>query len=171
MTTGAVDGPVPGVVAVVVAYHAPDLLARCLEGLAGAVPVVVVDNSSDPAVRRAAEQHGARYVDPGANLGFAGGVTVGVGLAEGCDVLLVNPDAVIRGSRIWDGKWKEERAASNKIDSDNIEEFYRQRSMLKLSVLPEDIAEAVYFLASDKSGKSTGNVLNVDAGNATSFSR
>ena len=95
MTTGAVDGPVPGVVAVVVAYHAPDLLARCLEGLAGAVPVVVVDNSSDPAVRRAAEQHGARYVDPGANLGFAGGVTVGVGLAEGCDVLLVNPDAVI----------------------------------------------------------------------------
>ena len=86
-------------------------------------------------------------------------------------VNVVNPDAVIRGSRIWDGKWKEERAASNKIDSDNIEEFYRQRSMLKLSVLPEDIAEAVYFMASDKSGKSTGNVLNVDAGNAAAFTR
>ncbi|MGQ3053159.1 MAG: bifunctional rhamnulose-1-phosphate aldolase/short-chain dehydrogenase [Roseateles sp.] len=93
------------------------------------------------------------------------------GAAIGVRVNVVNPDAVIRGSRIWDGKWKEERAASNKIDSDNIEEFYRQRSMLKLSVLPEDIAEAVYFLASDKSGKSTGNILNVDAGNAAAFTR
>jgi NAD(P)-dependent dehydrogenase (short-subunit alcohol dehydrogenase family) len=93
------------------------------------------------------------------------------GAAIGVRVNVVNPDAVIRGSRIWDGKWKEERAASNKIDSDNIEEFYRQRSMLKLSVLPEDIAEAVYFMASDKSGKSTGNVLNVDAGNAAAFTR
>lgn len=93
------------------------------------------------------------------------------GASVGVRVNVVNPDAVIRGSRIWDGKWKEERAASNKIDSDNIEEFYRQRSMLKLSVLPEDIAEAVYFLASDKSGKSTGNILNVDAGNAAAFTR
>ena len=39
------------------------------------------------------------------------------------------------------------------------------------SVLPEDIAEAVYFLASDKSGKSTGNILNVDAGNLAAFTR
>lgn len=43
--------------------------------------------------------------------------------------------------------------------------------MLKLAVLPEDIAEAVYFFASDKSGKSTGNILNVDAGNAAAFTR
>jgi rhamnulose-1-phosphate aldolase/alcohol dehydrogenase len=93
------------------------------------------------------------------------------GAAHGIRVNVVNPDAVIRGSRIWDGKWKEERAASNKIGSDDIEEFYRQRSMLKLSVLPEDIAEAVYFLASDKAGKSTGNIINVDAGNAAAFTR
>ena len=93
------------------------------------------------------------------------------GAEHGIRVNVVNPDAVIRGSRIWDGKWKEERAASNKIDSDDIEEFYRQRSMLKRSVLPEDIAEAVYFLASDKSAKSTGNIINVDAGNAAAFTR
>ncbi|OYU32421.1 MAG: bifunctional rhamnulose-1-phosphate aldolase/short-chain dehydrogenase [Comamonadaceae bacterium PBBC2] len=93
------------------------------------------------------------------------------GAAHGIRVNVVNPDAVIRGSRIWDGKWKEERAASNKIESDDIEDFYRQRSMLKLSVLPEDIAEAVYFLASDKAGKSTGNIINVDAGNAAAFTR
>jgi rhamnulose-1-phosphate aldolase/alcohol dehydrogenase len=93
------------------------------------------------------------------------------GAEHGIRVNVVNPDAVIRGSRIWDGKWKEERAASNKIDTDDVEEFYRKRSMLKLSVLPEDIAEAVYFFASSKSAKSTGNVLNVDAGNAGAFTR
>ena len=93
------------------------------------------------------------------------------GAEHGIRVNVVNPDAVIKGSRIWDGKWKEERAASNKIGTDDIEEFYRKRSMLKLSVLPEDIAEAVYFFASDKSGKSTGNILNVDAGNAGAFTR
>ncbi|MCB6183347.1 bifunctional rhamnulose-1-phosphate aldolase/short-chain dehydrogenase [Leeia sp. TBRC 13508] len=86
-------------------------------------------------------------------------------------VNVVNPDAVIRGSRIWNGKWKEERAEANKISEDNLEEFYRQRSMLKRSVFPEDIAEAVYFFASDKSNKSTGNILNVDAGNAGAFTR
>ncbi|MFJ2987495.1 bifunctional rhamnulose-1-phosphate aldolase/short-chain dehydrogenase [Collimonas sp. NPDC087041] len=93
------------------------------------------------------------------------------GAEHGIRVNVVNPDAVIRGSRIWDGKWKEERAASNKIGAEDIEEFYRQRSMLKRSVLPEDIAEAVYFLASDKSAKSTGNIINVDAGNAAAFTR
>ncbi|WP_433692626.1 bifunctional rhamnulose-1-phosphate aldolase/short-chain dehydrogenase [Herbaspirillum seropedicae] len=93
------------------------------------------------------------------------------GAPHGIRVNVVNPDAVIRGSRIWDGKWKEERAASNKIEADDVEEFYRQRSMLKRSVLPEDIAEAVYFFASEKSAKSTGNILNVDAGNAGAFTR
>lgn len=93
------------------------------------------------------------------------------GAPHGIRVNVVNPDAVIRGSRIWDGKWKEERAVSNKIGADDVEEFYRQRSMLKLSVLPEDIAEAVYFLASSKAAKSTGNIINVDAGNAAAFTR
>ena len=54
---------------------------------------------------------------------------------------------------------------------DELEEVYRQRSVLKLSVYPEDIAEAAYFLASDAASKSTGNIVNVDAGNAVSFTR
>jgi enoyl-[acyl-carrier-protein] reductase (NADH) len=29
----------------------------------------------------------------------------------------------------------------------------------------------VYFLISDKSAKSTGNIINVDAGNAAAFTR
>jgi rhamnulose-1-phosphate aldolase/alcohol dehydrogenase len=93
------------------------------------------------------------------------------GAEAGIRVNVVNPDAVIRGSRIWSGSWKQERAASNRIAEDEVEEFYRNRSLLKRSVYPEDVAEAIAFLASDKAAKSTGNVLNVDAGNATAFTR
>lgn len=93
------------------------------------------------------------------------------GAAHGIRVNTVNPDAVLRGSKIWAGEWRQQRAASNKVSEDELEEVYRQRSMLKLSVLPEDIAEGIYFFASDLSAKSTGNILNVDAGNAQAFTR
>lgn len=85
---------------------------------------------------------------------------------------VVNPDAVIRGSKIWSGAWSAERAAANKIDEAGLEAFYRDRSMLKRSVFPEDIAEAAYFFAAEHlSGKSTGNILNVDAGHLAAFTR
>lgn len=84
---------------------------------------------------------------------------------------VVNPDAVIRGSGIWTGTWSRERAAANKVEEQDLEAFYRERSLLKRSVFPEDVAEAVYFLASDLASKSTGNILNVDAGNLASFTR
>lgn len=86
-------------------------------------------------------------------------------------VNVVNPDAVLRGSKIWTGEWKEQRAAAYKMSTDDLEEHYRSRSMLKRSVFPEDVAEAIYFFASDMSAKSTGNIINVDAGNAQSFTR
>jgi NAD(P)-dependent dehydrogenase (short-subunit alcohol dehydrogenase family) len=93
------------------------------------------------------------------------------GAPHGIRVNTVNPDAVLRGSKIWEGEWREQRAASNKVSVDQLEEVYRQRSLLKLSVFPEDIAEGVYFFASDVSAKSTGNIINIDAGNAQSFTR
>ena len=93
------------------------------------------------------------------------------GAPHGIRVNTVNPDAVLQGSKIWQGEWRQQRAASYKVEPGGLEEIYRQRSMLKLSVLPEDIAEAVAFLASDRAAKSTGNILNVDAGNAQAFTR
>jgi rhamnulose-1-phosphate aldolase/alcohol dehydrogenase len=94
------------------------------------------------------------------------------GAAHGIRVNVVNPDAVIRGSKIWDGDWRKERADAYGIDpGEELEEFYRKRSMLRLNVLPEDVAEAVWFFASAASGKSTANILNVDAGNAQAFTR
>ena len=84
---------------------------------------------------------------------------------------VINPDAVIQNSKIWSGDWKQQRAEGNKISITKVEEFYKNRSLLKVSILPEDIAEGVYFFASSKSIKSTGNILNVDGGNITSFTR
>ena len=93
------------------------------------------------------------------------------GAPHGIRVNTVNPDAVLQGSKIWQGEWREQRAASYKVEPGGLEEIYRQRSLLKLPVLPEDIAEAIAFFASDLSAKSTGNILNVDAGNAQAFTR
>ena len=93
------------------------------------------------------------------------------GAEVGIRVNVVNPDAVLRGSKIWSGEWLDQRASTYKTDKDGLEEMYRQRSMLKRSVFPEDIAEAAYFFASDLSAKSTGNIINVDAGNKEAFTR
>jgi rhamnulose-1-phosphate aldolase/alcohol dehydrogenase len=93
------------------------------------------------------------------------------GAEAGIRVNVVNPDAVLRGSKIWSGDWLDQRASTYKTDKEGLEEMYRQRSMLKRSVYPEDIAEAAYFFASDLSAKSTGNILNVDAGNMQAFTR
>jgi rhamnulose-1-phosphate aldolase/alcohol dehydrogenase len=89
----------------------------------------------------------------------------------GVRVNVVNPDAVLQGSRIWQGSWRAERAQQHKAAPDELEEVYRERSLLKRSVLPEDVAEAVAWFASDRSAKSTGNIINVDAGNAQAFTR
>jgi len=90
---------------------------------------------------------------------------------DGIRVNAVNPDAVLQGSRIWSSSWRAERARAYGIDPAELENFYRERSLLKQNVTPEDVAEAVHFFASDRSAKSTGNILNVDAGNVTAFTR
>ncbi|MBN9569093.1 MAG: bifunctional rhamnulose-1-phosphate aldolase/short-chain dehydrogenase [Alphaproteobacteria bacterium] len=115
-------------------------------------------NASAYASAKAAELHLARC------LALEGG-------PDGIRVNVVNPDAVIRGSRIWSGTWRRERAEAHGVKEDELEEVYRKRSLLKAAVLPEDVAEAILFLASDKSAKSTGNIINVDAGNAQAFTR
>ena len=84
----------------------------------------------------------------------------------------VNPDAVLSGSRIWGSSWREERAAAYGIKPEELEEHYRKRNVLKVNVLPENIAEAVLHFASEaRSSRSTGNVLNVDGGVKDSYPR
>ena len=91
---------------------------------------------------------------------------------DGIRVNTINPDAVLQGSRIWDSSWREDRAAAYGIEPDELEEHYRKRTVLGVNVLPEDVAEAVLHFCSDiRSGKSTGNVLNVDGGVSAAYPR
>jgi NAD(P)-dependent dehydrogenase (short-subunit alcohol dehydrogenase family) len=93
------------------------------------------------------------------------------GAPFGIRVNTVNPDAVLRGSKIWQGGWSQQRAEPRHQDPDELEEHYRKRSLLQRSVYPEDIAEAVYFFASDLSNKSTGNIPQRGCGQSASFTR
>ncbi len=83
----------------------------------------------------------------------------------------VCPDAVLQGSSIWSGSWRKERAQAYGIRPDQLEEFYRKRTLLGESILPSDIAEAALFFASDRAAKTTGGVLTVDGGVSAAFVR
>lgn len=89
----------------------------------------------------------------------------------GIRVNSVLPDAVLQGSNIWDTSWREERAKAYNIEPEQLEEYYRNRTTLKVNVLPEDIAEAIAFFASSRSAKTTGCMLTVDGGVPAAFTR
>jgi rhamnulose-1-phosphate aldolase/alcohol dehydrogenase len=93
------------------------------------------------------------------------------GGAHGIRVNSVLPDGVLSGSSIWDGTWRAERAASYGLKPEELEDFYKGRTTLKVSILPEDIAEAAYYFASPASSKTTGGVLTVDGGVPTAYVR
>jgi rhamnulose-1-phosphate aldolase/alcohol dehydrogenase len=121
--------------------------------------LVAGPNASAYSSAKAAELHLARCL-------AAEGGSVGI------RVNTVNPDAVLQGSRIWGSSWRTERADAYGIEPDELEEHYRKRTSLGVNVLPEDVAGAVLHFASDaRSGKSTGNILNVDGGVAAAFPR
>jgi rhamnulose-1-phosphate aldolase/alcohol dehydrogenase len=84
---------------------------------------------------------------------------------------IVNPDAVFRDSRLWSEEVRRERARAQGISVDELEDFYRKRNILARPILPEDVAEAVLFLASDRSAKTTGCTLTVDGGVKDAFPR
>jgi rhamnulose-1-phosphate aldolase/alcohol dehydrogenase len=94
------------------------------------------------------------------------------GGADGIRVNTVNPDAVLQGSRIWDSSWREERAAAYGIDPGDLDEHYRKRTTLRVNIFPDDVAQAaLHFASSARSGKSTGNLLNVDGGVPAAYPR
>jgi rhamnulose-1-phosphate aldolase/alcohol dehydrogenase len=91
---------------------------------------------------------------------------------EGIRCNAINPDGVVVGSSIWSDAWKEQTAKSLGIKPDELVEHYRKRSLLGTVVTPDDCAEAICWLASDKrSSRTTGAVIPVDGGNKEGFLR
>jgi GT2 family glycosyltransferase len=93
---GLTDPVALSISVVIVAYDSGAALERCLRSLRDGEPeaeVIVVDNAgSDRAV---AEPFGIRLVEPGRNLGFAGGCNRGAAEANGEVLVFLNPDTVV----------------------------------------------------------------------------
>ncbi len=93
----------PLISAVFVSYRSAGLAARAIESLRAdaakanlALETIAVVNSGDPEEARALASAADRVVYPGRNLGFAGGLNAGIGVARGEILVLANPDVVVR---------------------------------------------------------------------------
>jgi len=91
--------------------------------------------------------------------------------ADKIRVNVVNPDAVISDSKIWEGAWAEGRAKTYGVKVEELPAYYAKRTLLNEIILPEDIANACFVFVGGLMSKSTGNVLNVDGGVAMAFVR
>ncbi len=92
------------------------------------------------------------------------------GAERGVRVNVVNPDAIF-GTGLWSPEIREQRARAHGIDPARVEEFYRTRNLLGVEVRAEDVAEAVLFLAADRSSRTTGAMIAVDGGIRDAFVR
>ncbi len=90
---------------------------------------------------------------------------------DGIRVNVVNPDAVISDSKIWESGWAEGRAKAYGVAVSELPAYYAKRTLLNQIILPEDIANACFTFVGGLMDKSTGNVLNVDGGVAMAFVR
>lgn len=86
-------------------------------------------------------------------------------------VNVVNPDAVIEGSHIWEGAWAEGRAKAYGISVEELPKHYAKRTLLNEIIGTKDLANAVYCFVNGDLSKSTGNIINVDGGVAAAFVR
>ncbi len=95
-------------------------------------------------------------------------------LAElGVRVNMINADAVFGDEQVPSGLWQEvgpQRMASRGLDAAGLRDYYRQRSLLKVTVTPRQIGEAVAFFAEGRT-PTTGAVLPVDGGLPDAFPR
>lgn len=135
------------------------------QGLGGAIVFIATKNVTAPgkdfgaySAAKAAEAQLARV------LAIEGG-------EHGIRVNMVNPDAIFEDSGLWSDEVRRQRAASYGIPVDQLEEHYRQRNLLRTRVTAEDVAEAVLWLASDRSAKTTGAMIPVDGGVREAFPR
>ena len=91
----------------------------------------------------------------------------------GVRVNAINADAVFGDDDAPSQLWQQvgpERMQARGLDAAGLRDYYRQRSLLKVPVLPRAVGEAVVFFASQRT-PTTGAVLPVDGGIPEAFPR
>jgi len=104
-----------------------------------------------------------------------------VGLAPLVRVNGVSPATVVEGSTMFPrervlASLRKYRIACREEESteelrSKLAQFYAQRTLTKLRVSPQDCAEAICWLASERAAKTTGHLIPVDGGLVEAFLR
>ena len=104
-----------------------------------------------------------------------------VGLAPLVRVNGIAPATVVAGSTMFPRdrvmqslqKYKIEFSESESTEElrDKLADFYAQRTLTRMPILPKDCANAIVWLAGDESAKTTGHIIPVDGGLQEAFLR
>jgi len=135
------------------------------QGTGGVFVFVASDNSLKPSkesvaynVSKAAELHLSRTIaEEGGKYGIRSNSVL--------------PGAVFGISSLWTKEYRAARAKVHGFDPVLLEEEYKKANALGVIIYPEEVAEVILFLSSDKSAKMTGNVLVIDGGAVGSYVR
>jgi rhamnose utilization protein RhaD (predicted bifunctional aldolase and dehydrogenase)/NAD(P)-dependent dehydrogenase (short-subunit alcohol dehydrogenase family) len=137
------------------------------QGTGGNVVVISSKNVFDPGIAfgaYSASKAGAHQISRIAALELA---------PLGVRVNMINPDAVFGhediSSKLWD-LIGPERMKSRGLDYKGLQEYYRNRNLLKARILAEHVGNAVVFFASNQT-PTTGASLPVDGGIPAAFPR
>lgn len=135
------------------------------QGGGGVMVFVVSDNAVRPSrnfiaynVAKAAELHMARSIADECG-------------QDGIRVNSILPGAVFGGSAFWTPELRAQRAGIYGFDPDNLAQEYKQNAALNVVIDPDEVAELVLFLASDKTAKVTGAVISIDGGGKGGYVR
>jgi rhamnose utilization protein RhaD (predicted bifunctional aldolase and dehydrogenase)/NAD(P)-dependent dehydrogenase (short-subunit alcohol dehydrogenase family) len=142
------------------------------------LPAVIVLTSSANAV---VPKHGSEAYDVSKSAVNQLIRELAIGMAPLVRVNGIAPATVVAGSamfprdRVMSSLKKYQLAFSEEETTEDLRNklarFYAQRTLTRDPILPDDCAEAIIFLASDLSAKTTGHVIPVDGGLPEAFLR
>ena len=135
------------------------------QGQGGRIVFTVSDNALKPS-----KDFAAYNSAKAAELHMARSIAEEVG-RYGIRINSVLPGAVFGGSQFWTPELRLKRAKAKGFDANHLEEEYGKDTALGVTIEPEEVAELILFLASERSGKITGAAVSIDGGGKSGYVR